>query len=110
MIYGLYALIFILTIIQIFVNAASGANYFNQSLITVFYSLIYLVVTILLDDSILKMSENIGFITRQSRKYKFNLLFFCIGMFVFSLIAINSNQEEWLDNQPYLINFSKKKE
>ena len=72
------------------------------------FSLIYLIVSLSLDDSILKLSENIGFLSNQSKKYKFNLLFICTAVFLFGLVSIRSSNEEWLDNQPYLINFGNK--
>jgi len=87
LVYFLYFLIICCSLLMTFVSAASGRTYFNQTLISVFFSFSYLVMAILLDDIVLILSENIGFIVRQSRKYKFLLLFFCIGMLAISIGA-----------------------
>jgi hypothetical protein len=43
---------------------------------------------------------------RSSRKYKFYLLFFSIGLYVVGLILIESNQDEWAEQQFWIININ----
>ena len=50
---------------------ALGLLYYYQAVMSVLFSLIYLLICINFDAEILSLFEKIGFIVRTSRKYKF---------------------------------------
>jgi hypothetical protein len=60
-----------------------GMVYLFQSIITIILSLLYLVFVIQYDNEILTYSMNLGFKLRESRGLKFQMLFICLGLFMF---------------------------
>ena len=70
------------------------------------YSVTFFIIIVNFDAQILTMCEQIGFIVRSSRKYKFYLLFISIGLYVIGLILLDNNQTDWSDQQIWIINVS----
>jgi len=55
----------------------------------------FFAIALTFDTEILTKCEQIGFIVRSSRKYKFYLLFFCIFMYLVGLVVLQSNDDAW---------------
>jgi len=52
------------------------------------FAIAYLIACLNFDNEILNVCEKIGFVVRSSRKYKFYVLFLCLGLFVLSLMIL----------------------
>ena len=104
--YSLYALLTVLTLIVVFSMWVFGLVYLYQSLVSILYSFSFLVLCINFDNEILDKCEKIGFIVRSSRKYKFYLLFACIGFFIFSVFTMSVSETDWKSEQKWIMNAS----
>mmetsp|Transcript_36910 Transcript_36910/g.56518 ORF Transcript_36910/g.56518 Transcript_36910/m.56518 type:complete len:211 (-) Transcript_36910:30-662(-) len=67
----------------------------------------FFVITVTFDSEILNKCEQIGFIVRSSRKYKFYLLFFGIFLYLIGLVVLQSNDDEWADQTIWIININR---
>jgi len=83
-----------------------GQVYLYQIMISILYSFVFLLLTITFDAEILNKCEQIGFIVRSSRKYKFYLLLFCMGMYLVGLVLLQGDQNSWAEQQVWIINIS----
>lgn len=72
-----------------------GVMYLYQCFVTLLYSLMYFIVCVNIDNWIQNKCEQIGFISRKSRKYKFSLLFLCMGLYFAGYIFFSGNTESW---------------
>jgi len=89
----LYSILGVLFLLSIFGMYMGGEIYIYHVMISCIYSCIFLLITLNFDAEILNKCEQIGFIVRSSRRYKFYLLFFSIGLYVVGLILLESNQD-----------------
>ena len=89
-----------------FVRAYYGLIYIHQSMIGVMVALIYLAICIILDDEIMLLCSEMGFRIKPSRKYKFYLLFACIGAFVLASMICSGMTDTWVTNPDWLRNSS----
>ena len=64
----------------------------------------YFILCANFDAVILTYCEQIGFILRSSRKYKFYLLFLCMGLFIIGVVVLEANMDSWADQQLWIIN------
>ena len=103
---GLYFLLIVVTVLTIYGTFLFGINYLYQSMVSMLYSVTFFIIIVNFDAKILTMCEQIGFIVRSSRKYKFYLLFISIGLYVIGLILLDNNQTDWSDQQIWIINVS----
>lgn len=81
-----------------------GVMYLYQCFVTLLYSLMYFIICVNIDNWIQNKCEQIGFIARKSRKYKFLLLFLCIGLYLAGYILFSGNKESWANQQIWIIN------
>ena len=93
----LLGIIFIYIVGMSIVLHAFGLLYYYQAVMSVLFSLIYLLICINFDAEILSLFEKIGFIVRTSRKYKFQLLFFVICLFILGVMTVQAKQDSWED-------------
>jgi len=103
----LYCVLIIFASLSIMSEFLFGLVYLYQSFISLLYSFTYLVLCLNFDNEILNICEKIGFIVRSSRKYKFYLLFLCIGLFILSLLIMSTQESNWQEQQTWIINASK---
>jgi uncharacterized membrane protein len=101
-----FGLIFAYVVILAVCLHALGLLYYYQAVMSVLFSLIYLLVCINFDAEILSLFEKIGFIVRTSRKYKFQLLFFVILLFILGVMTVQAKEDSWEDQQIWIINAS----
>ena len=102
----LYSLLIVVTGLTIYGTFLFGIDYLYQSMVSLLYSATFGIIIVNFDAQILTMCEQIGFIVRSSRKYKFYLLFISIGLYVIGLILLDNNQTDWSDQQIWIINVS----
>jgi type III secretory pathway component EscU len=76
------------TVFVVMAHLVFGLQYLYQSLVTLLYSIMYFILCANFDAVILTYCEQIGFILRSSRKYKFYLLFVCMGLFLVGLVVL----------------------
>jgi len=88
--YNLVCVLFILSSILAGVVAFSlnlfGNIYLYQIVISIIVSIIYLLLCMNFDSSIMTYTEKLGFNVRSSRKYKFYVLFLCLGLYITGFI------------------------
>jgi len=97
LIYALYTFTILLTCVMAFALYLFGVMYLYQCFISILYSIMYMILCVNIDSWIQNKCEQIGFIVRSSRKYKFLLLFLCIGMFFCGYVYFEGSSEKWAD-------------
>lgn len=63
-----------------------GHSYFHQGFIGIAFGVFYLIVCLQLDNGIHQLVEKAAFITKKSRKHKFNILFWYIGLLTATIV------------------------
>lgn len=81
-----------------------GLNYMYQQVITLVYSIIYMMIVIQYDNQILKFSERLGFRVRTARNLKFTMMIVSILMLVFNFFILKLNQDRLSDTFLWIIN------
>ena len=105
---ALLACLVAVDVVVVFLIALSGlyvgTTYVFQSFVGLIYGILYTILCIDMDREIHSLSEKAGFIVKDSRKYKFYIFFFCLGVFVVDVIFFNSIIVEWTLPQSWVIN------
>lgn len=89
----LIILVACVTITNLIIMMLFGLLYIYQGVITFLYSLTYLVFCINFENEIFNLCEKIGFIIRTSRRFKFHLMFICIGLLLLQLLISSTQQD-----------------
>ena len=100
----LYMVLFVCYCAQVFTLALYGLLYMHQAFLTTFYSLIYLLICVSFDEDIMKFSEEGGFLLHTSRKLKFNILFYSLGLFVLASMIVGGMDDSWSNDRTWVKN------
>lgn len=102
-VYSLYALLGCMILIVTFGLYTFGLIFIYQQVISLLYSMAFLLACITWDKNIVDYTEKIGFVILSSRKLKFKVLFICLISFFFVMIAYQSTHNNWADQILWIV-------
>ena len=100
----LYLALFVCFCAQVFTLELYGLLYMHQAFLTAFYSIIYLLICVTFDAELMKFSEEAGFLLHTSRKLKFNILFYSLGLFVLASGIVAGMDDAWSNDRKWVKN------